>query len=156
VHATLTKLYPQYFQHFDLAEGLADTNPLEVCRAYGQYMNTHTKPYRPEILAAGKNRLVLSLHQQEAEFEEDLRWLKKVIAAYDFHIRSAQRQNANLERDISTLRQPEILLWLDWKQNVLGLHAVFVADSLCSQVYNGRLNKDVTESLSGSLMPCPA
>lgn len=118
MHHVLRKLYPTYFQHFSLPEETQDQKPLEACAAYSSYLNTHTKNHRQEILAAGKSRLLLQLHEQEAAFENDLRWVKKVLGAYDFHRRCADRQNGNLERGIGALQQPQILLWLDWKQNV--------------------------------------
>ncbi|CAK9018224.1 unnamed protein product [Durusdinium trenchii] len=44
--------------------------------------------------------------------------MHKVCRSYEFHSESAERQNEACKQQIATLKEKEILLWLDWKQNL--------------------------------------
>ena len=118
IRQCLEKIYPPYFQHFN-----EEFSPHQIrgasnlCRAYLSYLNTHTKTYRQELTAAKIRSLVFNLHSVEAKGEAELKWLEKVCKAYEFHQETAERQSQECKRQYDSLREGELLLWLDWKAN---------------------------------------
>ena len=114
VQRALCEIYPLYFQHMVCVE---DSEPEVACKTYMTYMNTHTSKYRKEITKAGRG-LVLRLHEEEARLEQDLKWMKKVVSAYAFHRRSADRQKTAVTSVSEALEPKHILCWMDFKQNL--------------------------------------
>ncbi|CAK9009267.1 unnamed protein product [Durusdinium trenchii] len=110
---TVGRVIPAYFQHMQSVSG--DT--AEELQAYISYLSSHTAKFRKEINKAGRG-LVFRLHEQEAQLERDLAWMKKVVGAYVFHRRTAERQKDEVSRMINSLPGYHCLIWIDWKQNV--------------------------------------
>lgn len=89
----------------------------QLCQAYLLYINRHTEQYRQELLDTKTRSLIFNLHTMESKCEEELKWVKKVVSAYEFHKESAHRQSDTVTRQIANLQRGELLLWLDWKAN---------------------------------------
>ena len=116
----LSNMYDKYFQHLD-SKGGVDAGPAELCKAYSVYLNQHTQKYRSELKAAGKKKgrdLIFDLHEKEAKYEHELRWLSQLVGAYQFHKKTAAMQADEARKQISELRKGEAVIWADWKQNL--------------------------------------
>ena len=113
-------MYSAYFDHIELpSDDVVARRPSKLVHAYLVYLNKQTERYRAELNRAPKSRtLILTLHQKEAKHETELRWMKKVLAAYEFHRQCADRQRDEIQRQIKNLRSGDLLLWVDWKQNI--------------------------------------
>ena len=111
----LTSIYPVHWKHFQTRS--YDTE-LARCRAYYNYVDNHTVRYRQELNKAKVKSLIFNLHEAEAGLLHELRWIQKVVAAYEFHQRSALRQKEELQKQLGALKEGTAIAWLDWKQNV--------------------------------------
>ena len=60
---------------------------------------------------------MFNLHTVEAAAEHELRWIRKIVSAYEFHKETAERQSEAVKMQYSNMTERDLLVWIDWKAN---------------------------------------